>query len=109
MKSCFTATAILISLIGVLPVAQANPAPINLEFEQQNAQALLAYAQKTGKPAPQVVDYTYGMEMDVARLIYRSRSVLYCGTLQKILSFENPQGEPQSVRYLAQGECRNKQ
>lgn len=109
MKSCITATAIALSLVGFLPVAQANPTPFNLEIEQQNTQALLAYAEKTGKPVPPVVDYEYGMKMDVARVIYRTRPVLYCGTLRKILSFETPQGEPQSVRFLGQGECRNKQ
>lgn len=99
---------VVMALLAPVALAKANPKALDLEIEKQNQKSLEAYSQQTGKPVPEVVDYRYGMKLDVAKLIYTSRPVIYCGVVSKIMSFEDSQGKPQSVRYRDQGECRTR-
>lgn len=108
MKSFRVLTSILLLTAASSAFAQTGAKTHNMDIEQKNREALHKYSQETGKPVPAVVDYSYGMDLDVNKIIYMTQGVAFCGTINKIMSFEDDQGNPQSVRYVDKGECRNR-
>ncbi|BCG24967.1 TPA: DUF2790 domain-containing protein [Pseudomonas aeruginosa] len=85
----------------------STSAEIEAQFERANLKETTSYAALVKQPIPEIKDYKYGMKLDVAKVIYRSPSVKYCGTVKKLLSYADSQGNLHAIRYLAQGECQN--
>ncbi|MGR0042575.1 DUF2790 domain-containing protein [Pseudomonas aeruginosa] len=67
----------------------------------------MAYAEKTGKEVPTIQDYTYSTKYAVAKMVYSSPSIEYCGVIPKIMVFEDKNSELRSIRYRSLGKCRN--
>ncbi|OLU23257.1 hypothetical protein BVH03_23855 [Pseudomonas sp. PA15(2017)] len=98
-----------IALLSSASLAQATSSVEKLteKHQQENVERTRQYAEKVGKPAPQIVDYKYGMKIDVAKLIHTSRDIKTCGNFKKIMSYEDSAGNLNAVRYTLQGECVN--
>jgi hypothetical protein len=88
--------------------AQTPSKEIVDKLEAQNQSALQRYAIETGKPVPPVVDYNYGMKMDIAKTIHVSPPVRVCGNVKKFISYQDSKGELHSFRYTEQGDCPRK-
>ncbi|MBD9483748.1 DUF2790 domain-containing protein [Pseudomonas sp. PDM14] len=77
------------------------------EIEARSLQAVQRYAEQMGKAVPQPIDYSYGMKLDVAKVIYMTPAVKHCGNVGKLMTYEDSNGELYTIRYLAQGYCQN--
>jgi len=73
----------------------------------EHQQAVAAYAAGRGKPVPQIVDYRYGMPLDVARLVRQSGDPRSCEVVPRLMTFEDRQGTLRTVRYVVQSQCIN--
>ncbi|QXH58721.1 DUF2790 domain-containing protein [Pseudomonas maumuensis] len=81
-----------------------------LDSEQllaDHQQAVEAYAAKRAKPVPEIVDYRYGMKLDVARLVRQSGDPRTCEVVPRLMTFEDSQGTLRTVRYVVQSQCIN--
>ena len=47
------------------------------------------------------------MKLNVAKVIYQSPNIEYCGAVPMIMVFEDSNDELRSIRYRSYGECRN--
>lgn len=68
---------------------------------QENQRAMEAYAAAHGKPAPEVVPYQYGMELDVAKVISVTRKADVCGVVPSRMTYLDSKGSLQTVEYRA--------
>lgn len=99
------ATAFLLSAFSVGATTEIEK--INEEVTRIGQEATSDYAIKNNKDMPKLKDYSYGMDMDVNKMIHISKVVRYCGNVKKIMSFEDSKGEIQMIRYSAVGTCLN--
>ena len=106
MKTTRSAIAVFM-LFSVLSTDALSSVQINEDLEQSARQATERYAQSVKKPMPELEDYTYGMNLDVGKLVYVSPSVRYCGNVKSMMAYEDSKGELHMVRYLVKGECVN--
>ena len=67
---------------------------------EEHQQAVAAYAAKRDKPVPQIVDYRYGMPLDVAQLVRQSADPRTCTVVPRLMTFEDSQGTLRTVRYV---------
>ncbi len=98
-----------IALLSSASLAQATLSVEKLteKYQRENVEKTRQYAEQVGKPAPQIVDYTYDMKLDVAKLIHTSRDIKTCGNFKKIMSYEDSAGNLNAIRYTLPGECVN--
>ncbi|MDF0732051.1 DUF2790 domain-containing protein [Pseudomonas entomophila] len=85
--------------------AQTDISAINARLEQAARDATARYAQRLNKPMPELKDYTYDMNLDIAKVVHASQPVRYCGNVQSLMSYEDTQGSLHWVRYLVSGTC----
>lgn len=104
IKICLFTIALLGSTQSYANVAVEK---LTERYQQQNAAITQQYAEQAGKPAPQTIDYRYGMKIDVAKLIHTTNDIKTCGSFKKIMSYEDSAGNLHAVRYTMQGECVN--
>ena len=79
-------------------------------FEQmmvRNQQAMLAYAEKTGQPAPVVQTYRYGMKLDIAKVVNVSPPIRSCNPVPSRMTYEDSSGKLNTLEYQVMGVCRN--
>ncbi|VXC47488.1 conserved exported hypothetical protein [Pseudomonas sp. 8Z] len=74
--------------------------------EQKSLEITQRYAERSGKPMPDIQDYRYGMPLNIAKVVHQSPRIEYCGVVPKLMVFEDTSGELRSIRYRGQGECR---
>ncbi|WMW08342.1 DUF2790 domain-containing protein [Pseudomonas entomophila] len=79
----------------------------NEQLFADHQQAVAAYAAKRDKPMPEIVDYRYGMKLDVARFVRQSGDPRTCEVVPKLMTFEDSQGTLRTVRYAVQSQCIN--
>lgn len=87
--------------------AQSFPEDKVRQIEQKSVEIAQKYAERTGKPVPEIQDYSYSMKLNVAKVIYQSPNIEYCGAVPMIMVFEDSNDELRSIRYRSYGECRN--
>ncbi|MDH1339164.1 DUF2790 domain-containing protein [Ectopseudomonas oleovorans] len=87
--------------------AQSFPEDKVRQIEQKSIEIAQKYAERTGKPVPEIQDYRYSMKLNVAKVIYQSPKIEYCGVIPQIMVFEDTSEELRSIRYRGLGECRN--
>lgn len=74
---------------------------------QDHQQAVAAYAAERAKPMPEIVDYRYGMRLDVANLVRQSADPRTCSVAPRLMTYEDSQGTLRTVRYVMQSQCIN--
>ncbi|AZL74664.1 DUF2790 domain-containing protein [Pseudomonas sichuanensis] len=79
----------------------------NEQLLEDHQQAVAAYAAERAKPMPEIVDYRYGMRLDVARLVRQSADPRNCNVGPRLMTYEDSQGTLRTVRYVMQSQCIN--
>ncbi|QFT24493.1 hypothetical protein FIV02_23280 [Pseudomonas sp. THAF187a] len=98
---------IALLLVASNALAQSFPKDKVRQIEQNSIEVAQRYAERTGKPMPQIQDYRYSMKLDIAKVVYQSPRIEYCGVIPQIMVFEDSNEELRSIRYRSQGECRS--
>ncbi|WP_194790398.1 DUF2790 domain-containing protein [Pseudomonas sp. UFMG81] len=101
-----TLTALLLALACSAQATGFN-AQRSEQLQSEHQQAVAAYAAKRAKPMPQIVDYRYGMPLDVARFVRQSADPRTCEVVPRLMTFEDSQGTLRTVRYVMQSQCIN--
>ncbi|WP_347815258.1 DUF2790 domain-containing protein [Pseudomonas sp. GD04091] len=104
LRLTLTATLLALSLSAQ---ATGFSRQANEQLLEDHQQAIAAYAQKRAKPMPEIVDYRYGMKLDVARFVRQSGDPRNCEVIPRLMTFEDSQGALRTVRYSVQSQCIN--
>ena len=102
--------AMIIAATMAMPFAMASDlADKESDRILHKYQALVQkYAEDQGKPAPQVIKYKYGMEMDITKVVSVSRPAEVCRVVPARITYEDSQGSLNTIEYLVMGTgCRN--
>lgn len=75
---------------------------------QDHQAAVVDYAQKTNRPVPGVVDYKYGMKLDIAKVVKTSPELRECKVIPQLMTYEDSKGDLNTVRYQIMSRCRGK-
>lgn len=103
----------IITVAGALIISTSTMAEGggDIVFEkmmQANQVAMETYAAKQGKSVPIVKEYNYGMKLDVANVVNVTPPIKSCGAVPTQMTYEDAQGQLNTVRYNVAGECRNR-
>ncbi|MGB3123508.1 MAG: DUF2790 domain-containing protein [Pseudomonas sp.] len=74
---------------------------------ERNEKAMADYAVKTGKPAPQVQAYRYGMKLDIAKVVNVTPPIRSCNPVPSRMTYEDSRGTLNTLEYQVMGVCRN--
>lgn len=98
-------------LVILSPVASfafaADDAAIreSLDKHQLNIQK---YAEKTQRAVPPIVNYKYGMKLDIAHVVRTSPETRVCKVVPQRMTYEDAKGELNTIQYPIMSECRGK-
>ncbi|WP_028623302.1 MULTISPECIES: DUF2790 domain-containing protein [unclassified Pseudomonas] len=73
-----------------------------------NAKAMEQYAISQGKSAPVAKQYEYGMKLDVVKVVSMVRPAKVCAVVPAAMTYEDSEGQLNTIRYTVAGECRNR-
>ncbi|MDH0647932.1 DUF2790 domain-containing protein [Pseudomonas sp. GD03858] len=79
----------------------------NDQLLEDHQQAVASYAQQRAKPMPEIVDYRYGMKLDIARFVRQSGDPRTCEVVPRLMTFEDREGTLRTVRYSVLSQCIN--
>ncbi len=65
------------------------------------------YAATTRQAVPPVMDYKYGMKLDIANVIRTSRDTPACKVIPQLMTYEDSSGNLNTVKYQVMGTCRS--
>jgi hypothetical protein len=105
------ASSLVLILAAVAPVASYAFAPSDHQVRGlvNDHQAIVQeHAAREQKPLPQIVEYRYGMKLDIAKVVRVSPDLKACGTSPKLMSYEDSSGELKTVQYKAVSGCTGK-
>ncbi|WDU61634.1 DUF2790 domain-containing protein [Pseudomonas poae] len=74
---------------------------------ERNEKAMQAYAQRNGKPAPEVQAYRYGMSLDIAKVVNVTPPIKSCQAVPSRMTYEDSSGKLTTLEYQVMGICRN--
>lgn len=66
------------------------------------------YAASHKKAVPEIIEYRYGMELDIARTILLSPDPRACKVVPQLMTYENSRGELKTLKYQMLSDCRSK-
>ncbi|MEX0297378.1 DUF2790 domain-containing protein [Pseudomonas putida] len=78
-----------------------------LSYLQEHQDAVARYAEKNGKLMPEIKDYKYGVQIDVAKFVRQSQDPRNCQVYPRLMTFEDSQGKLNTVRYSMYAQCIN--
>lgn len=73
-----------------------------------NTKAMEQYAASQGKPAPVVKAYTYGMQLDVAKVVSVVKPQVACAVVPAAMTYEDSKGQLNTLTYTVAGDCRKR-
>jgi len=76
------------------------------QMMERNEQAMSAYAEKKGQPAPVVQAYRYGMKLDIAKVVSVTPPIRSCDAVPSRMTYEDSTGKLNTVEYQVMGICR---
>ena len=103
--------ALIFSLTIVSPIASYafTAGEVTAEDVIKEHQNLVAkYADSRQKPLPPIVEYAYGMDLDVNKVIRVSPDVRACKVMPQLMTYEDAKGQLNTVQYKVQSGCRGK-
>lgn len=71
-----------------------------------NQKAMEQYAVSKGKTVPVVRHYEYGMDVDAVKVIGVVKASKICGPAPTAMTYEDSQGELNTLKYIVYGECK---
>ena len=103
----------ILALFGVLAVSSSVFAEGGGDkaFEKMmaaNTKAMEKYAVSQGKSAPVPKRYEYGMKVDVVKVISVVRPAKVCAVVPAAMTYEDSNGQLNTIRYTVAGECRKR-
>lgn len=78
------------------------------EVIQEHQKVVAKYADGKKKPLPTVVEYKYGMDLDIAKVVRMSPDVRACKVMPQLMTYEDSKGELNTVQYKVLSGCRGK-
>lgn len=104
-------TLLIVSTISAsfLAMAEGGGDRVYGRMIQDNEQAMQQYAASRGKNLPEVAHYQYGMELDVAKVVYITPTDDgSCGVMPVQMTYEDSSGDLNILEYRALGTgCRS--
>ncbi|MBF6026121.1 DUF2790 domain-containing protein [Pseudomonas sp. P115] len=76
---------------------------------ERNQQAMVVYAEKNGKPAPEVQVFRYGMKLDIAKVVNVTPPIRSCNPVPSRMTYEDSSGKLNTLEYQVMGVCRSKE
>lgn len=74
-----------------------------------NHQAAVAeYAEKNRKEMPKIIDYKYGMKLDIAQVVKMSAELKECKVMPQLMTYEDSKGNLNTLQYRVFSRCRGK-
>lgn len=70
-----------------------------------NTAAMEKYAARHQKEAPVAKQYTYGMKMDVVKVVSVVRPAESCAVVPAAMTYEDSEGKLNTVTYTVAGDC----
>lgn len=102
----------LIFTLAILsPVASyafANNDSVANTIIKEHQEIVKRYAAKESKPVPMVVEYKYGMKLDIAKVVRVSPEMRVCKVVPQLMTYEDSQGELNTLQYQILSGCRGK-
>jgi hypothetical protein len=104
-------SSLLLILAAVAPVASFAFAPSDHQMRSvvNEHQAIVQeHAEREQKPLPQIVEYRYGMKLDIAKVVRVSPDLKTCAASPRLMSYEDSSGALKTVQYKAVSGCTGK-
>jgi len=95
-----------LALFSSLALANTPELREQRSFEEHQT-AVSAYAERIGKPMPEIEDFRYGMKIDVARYVRQSRDPRNCEIYPRLMTYEDSAGTLRTLRYRVLAQCTN--
>ena len=95
----------------VSPIASYAVAAVQVTAEEviREHQSLIAkYADSRQKPLPPIVEYAYGMDLDVNKVVRASPDVRACKVMPQLMTYEDSKGRLNTIQYKVQSSCHGK-
>ena len=73
-----------------------------------NAKAMEQYAAEQGKAPPVVKEYEYGMKLDVVKIVSVVKPQPACSVVPTAMTYEDSEGQLNTVKYTVAGDCRQR-
>lgn len=105
MRALISGTALI--LFSILSQAASFSSIEQEQYTQDHEIAVARYAQASGKSMPEIQDYRYGMKLDVAKLVRQSQDPKSCSVYPRLMTFEDSQGQLETIRYSMLSQCIN--
>lgn len=105
------AKSLIFALAILSPVASyafASDDSVANTIIKEHQEVVRRYAAKKSKPVPTVVEYKYGMKLDIAKVVRVSPELRACKVLPQLMTYENSQGELNTLQYQVMSGCRGK-
>lgn len=64
------------------------------------------HASRQNLPAPAIVEYRYGMKLDVARVVFKTPLDKSCQVTPQLMIYKDSKGQLNALQYRAMSECR---
>ncbi|MEE1922093.1 DUF2790 domain-containing protein [Pseudomonas sp. 148P] len=105
MKNIIVAAALVV--FSMVSQASSFSESRQIQYIKEHQAAVARYAEKNGKPMPEIQDYKYGMKIDVAKFVRQSEDPRNCEVSPRLMSYEDSQGTLKTVRYSVFSQCSN--
>ena len=66
------------------------------------------YAEKSKRSMPLVIEYTYGMKLDIAKVVRTSPDMRNCKVIPQLMTYEDSTGKLNTIKYQIMSACRGK-
>ncbi len=101
------ALGVLTAVLSFGALAEGGGDRTFAQMMERNQQAMIAYAEKNGLPAPVVQTYRYGMKLDIAKVVNVTPPIRSCNPVPSRMTYEDSSGKLNTVEYQVMGVCRN--
>lgn len=101
------ALGVLTAVLSFGALAEGGGDRTFAQMMERNQQAMIAYAEKNGRPAPVVQTYRYGMKLDIAKVVNVTPPIRSCNPVPSRMTYEDSSGKLNTVEYQVMGVCRN--
>jgi outer membrane lipoprotein-sorting protein len=78
------------------------------DMVKEHQRKVTGYAVSQNKSVPKVIEYKYGMALDVAQVVFLSPDPRACKVLPQLMTYEDSEGELNTLKYQMLSECRGK-
>lgn len=105
------AKPLIFALAILSPVASyafASDDSVANNIIKEHQEVVSQYAARENKPVPAIVEYKYGMKLDIAKVVRVSPETRVCKVMPKLMTYEDAKGELNTLQYQVMSGCRGK-